>query len=656
MKQNNSEILQLFARKLSICRHKISAEKLAQYLKNGEFGFSFLEEWDRLVTNDTVFAAEVEQLVSHIRSIFIEPHISLRKDGIISNVSIASKMDTRSINATYRDERLWRVKHNNGVEEKAPEFIYTYVYEDELAIYENRFVCYLIDDVLKTISRRLKALSAGIQTLNRKIDSNIPKIAYSSDVYVKYTDTVEPRPLLSSLKDPTICAIQSLLKSKNVLTALTGHELYTTCKRAGVFHIRTLRPTNLLMNDADYNFCYRFCTSYFHESRYIASESSKYINFTLVEIFLALMEEGYTLSSDSQDVIIGEDAQIRLQNLVFEKDLFRIGISQSNTAEFIFDVSEIADNSSAKYLFKIVFPEELENRSLEEYAKELDRNRAEGIARVFLICDQYSVSDQIVTVIAGEPDVGRNLREAIRSITIVAEGVSFLHKKYCPVCGSTYLAPENNDYTCAACNTVYHMFTYEFHDLIWMKRLPDIVERRAKTGEPIATKDDAVTAMAPQEQATKKVILKSFEGRLSQSTQEQKAYYTELKNYLCSFKRIHARLHWNYDSFYLGRDVVFRIAFRGRTMVAYLALDPKDYLDTKYFARDMSEKKKFEKTPVMVKVKSARGVRYAKELIDVICKDLEKRKNYVDQTYDLPTMSDSELLEKGLLKETFVKV
>lgn len=659
MKQNNAEILQLFSRRLAICRHKISAKKLAQYLNNGEFGFSFGKSNDYLMTNDTVFAAETEQLVDHIRAIFNEPHISLKKDHVVRNVSVASKMDTRSVNETYKDEKLWRVKRNTG--NLAPEFIHTYVYEDDLAIYENRFVCYLLDITLDSINKKLKDLCTKLQTLNRKIDQDGRVVAYPSNVYVQYTNEVEECPVLSSATDPDICAIQSLLKSKSILNVLMTHELYIICKKAGPFHIESLHLTNLLAKDSNYYFCYLFYTHYLNEKRYIASESNKYTNFVLVNLFSVLMDAGYTIARDSEDVQIGESTEIKLQNVIFEKGLFRINVTKENVNEVFFTVTETADNSSAKYLFKIVSPDkplDLGDKTLEEYAKELDRNRSADLARVFLICDKDAVSDDVVTVIAGEPDVKQNLAEAIKSITILAESVAFLHKKFCPVCGSSFLAPEGTDYLCSSCNALYHLFNHEFRDLIWIKRLPDVVERKA-TAEEIVVEEEAAAesdAIPTMTQASRKVLLKSFEAKLSQATQEQKEYYAELKNYLLSFKRTNSRMSWSYDSFNVGRNVVCRLAFRGQTMVAYFALDPKDYVDSKYFGHDMNEKKKFEKTPLMVKVKSARGVKFAKELINVVCEGLAPKKNFVAETYDFPYLSDKKLMEKGLIKETFVNI
>ena len=90
-------------------------------------------------------------------------------------------------------------------------------------------------------------------------------------------------------------------------------------------------------------------------------------------------------------------------------------------------------------------------------------------------------------------------------------------------------------------------------------------------------------------------------------------------------------------------------------MVAYLALDPAKYIDTKYHFRDVSDKKKFADTPMMVKIKSERGVKYAIELINVICDGLKSKKDFVPTAYKFKRLSDKKLIENGLAKQVSVK-
>ena len=188
-------------------------------------------------------------------------------------------------------------------------------------------------------------------------------------------------------------------------------------------------------------------------------------------------------------------------------------------------------------------------------------------------------------------------------------------------------------------------------------------EAAAEEVAPTAEADGEAIPVAPViapkleiDDIDRKVIQKSFVGKMSQASKEQKEFYNELKNHILSYNRVNSRVSWHYDSFNIGRQKAIKIAFRGHTMVAFLALDPKKYEGTKYYPHDMSKKKKFADTPMMVKIKSARGVKFAKELVDVVCEGLPAKKNFVPATYKFTRMSDKKLIENGLAKEVFVKI
>ena len=59
---------------------------------------------------------------------------------------------------------------------------------------------------------------------------------------------------------------------------------------------------------------------------------------------------------------------------------------------------------------------------------------------------------------------------------------------------------------------------------------------------------------------------------------------------------------------------------------------------------------------MMIKIKSERGVKFAKELIDVVCKDLQPKKDFAPETYKFPQMSDKKLIENNLAKEVYMKI
>ncbi len=147
-------------------------------------------------------------------------------------------------------------------------------------------------------------------------------------------------------------------------------------------------------------------------------------------------------------------------------------------------------------------------------------------------------------------------------------------------------------------------------------------------------------------------IRRSFMAKLIQSTDDRKRYFSEIKNELLSYKGVKARTSWNLESFNKGRTHLAKVAIRGKTVCLYLALNPVDFIDTKYFYTDVSDKTQFRTVPMMVKVKSSRGVKYAKELIEALAAShgLVKLPSFTPTDYVVPYQTTEELIELGLIK------
>ena len=64
-----------------------------------------------------------------------------------------------------------------------------------------------------------------------------------------------------------------------------------------------------------------------------------------------------------------------------------------------------------------------------------------------------------------------------------------------------------------------------------------------------------------------------------------------------------------------GRKQVAQFLFKGRTLCAAFALDPLEYMATKYHGEDVSGWKRFAKTPMLLRVVSPRKLRYALHLL-----------------------------------------
>ncbi|MBQ9118285.1 MAG: hypothetical protein IJY11_03680 [Clostridia bacterium] len=481
MSQESKKVLSSFTRKLANCRNTVSVKNLVEYFEGGKYGYSIDDGIPTVVTNDFAFADDIANLVTHIRAIFKSPRLFLKKENIIQNVSVATKMDVQSMQATYRDDKNWKV--DGG--EPHPELVHTFAYEDNYAIYENRFVCALIDAVYDIVSKKVNQLCWNFDTLSGKIKSH-KEIPFNSVEFLQFADAQEGIPLLVANDSPEVNVVGSLIKSKKRLQSLRGRELYVQCKKAEKFSLKSVRNTNILTFDADYNFCYNFYLNYLYREPVLATPKQMYFNFVNVNLFRALTLCGYELVEKDATISVSNSIKLRYNEVAFANDLFTITVSPTEEGNLTLKVKANPDFSESTFTVYVVdkgtVTENREFSGINAYARELNENRDESVTRAFLVSDYSPVKETNAFFV--EPsyaDAVKRLQDLVKSCTMLAEGSFYIHSRICPVCGSNLVAPDGNDYTCALCESTYHIFGYGSKMYLWLKLLPDVKTGEAKT-------------------------------------------------------------------------------------------------------------------------------------------------------------------------------
>ena len=145
---------------------------------------------------------------------------------------------------------------------------------------------------------------------------------------------------------------------------------------------------------------------------------------------------------------------------------------------------------------------------------------------------------------------------------------------------------------------------------------------------------------------------KSFLAKMALAEDTVKGYYNELKNALLAYKGVKCRTSWGYEAFNKGRTKLARMDVKTKSLYLYLAIDPQSLVDTKYNFKDMSAKKKYAATPVLMKIRGERKFKHALELIEKICgEELQLKRLETEPTdYRLPMMSQDEMVEAGYVK------
>jgi len=130
-----------------------------------------------------------------------------------------------------------------------------------------------------------------------------------------------------------------------------------------------------------------------------------------------------------------------------------------------------------------------------------------------------------------------------------------------------------------------------------------------------------------------KKIKRKFNTRMMFAPYEAKEYYNDIKNYLVMY-RATSRYSARCETFrYKG--LVAKVALAGKSIKVCLAIDPTSLEGTKYNFKDVSNKKQYEEVPTMIKVRSPRGLKYFKELVDIMMatRGVNPKRNYQPTNY-----------------------
>jgi len=180
----------------------------------------------------------------------------------------------------------------------------------------------------------------------------------------------------------------------------------------------------------------------------------------------------------------------------------------------------------------------------------------------------------------------------------------------------------------------------------------EVVSDKAVITEEVIEENDEETSDEFKFSGNASRLKTSFLCRLIQAEKETADYYSQIKNCLLSYKGVNSRVSWFFDSFNKGRNHCAKLNIRGKTVIMYIALDPKDYSISKYHHTDVSDKAKYAKTPMMLRIRSARALKYATELIAIwMEKNGVKQTEVKDVDYSLPYETNEALLERGLIKK-----
>ncbi len=134
------------------------------------------------------------------------------------------------------------------------------------------------------------------------------------------------------------------------------------------------------------------------------------------------------------------------------------------------------------------------------------------------------------------------------------------------------------------------------------------------------SEDDEITEVKSvvENGVTRYIVVKyskSFLAKLIQSGEQEKRYYSEIKNALLSYNGIKSRVSWKWETFRSGKKTLAKFVMRGKAISVAFALDPDKFEGSEYHIENLVDVKAFSDTPCVYRINNDRRLDYCKELI-----------------------------------------
>ena len=408
-----------------------------------------------------LYIRELKKVIDKITNIVYKPHIVSVEEDIVTRSETAPKVTREGFYETMRDSRLWKQK--NG--EMTPEFVHTVENTDSIETYENKFITLLI----KIIDRESKEL---INNLTPERDSfeqyyQVKGLTFASKSLVTEFNTIGEiyNDFLYKKADSLSESLSLLSKIskriKNIKRTQFYRELENKCDNIQIM------PTNILIHDNIYAYCYRFYKNNLQNFSDTESQDVAYYNYFVISLLYYLSRENLLKIHGKKKVrfTFSHDGRLVLDDVIFQRGLFEFRLNSEKGGLIYLDTT-FALKAESKTLLIPVF----------KYNPEAQRNLAaieDDDAHKIIVANSNLTDDyqDILTYKYTNDKRDYALKNLIGSLGLVFETESEQYDEICPICGKTSLYMRDADYICNSCHSRYQITKRFTKNILWIKSL-----------------------------------------------------------------------------------------------------------------------------------------------------------------------------------------
>ena len=371
---------------------------------------------------DIALFNELSFILSVILSIIAKPHLNTKSDEVIARSGEVSALCEEDFQKTLRDSSIWR---NEGNGKLLPEYLYYHKYEDEIRIYENIFIVYLVNEI-NALAHQYSALYVSLLSV---ADHETNVLLVDDTAQMKAMDEVN----------------FVLHRIEQIKNTYFYKEVSKAKSRPKVFN-----PTNILLKDRLYNICFKFYKKLFIYQEEGGLDKDLFIYYYVL-ILRKLRENDFRLNDCKEKVFVKNELVIP-SKVSMANNNYQIEVeSRTDKNLFIFNYSEKDGSNKATHLLYIKSdysaPFEYEDIGEEYFVVSI-----ETLSLWYL---SMLLNGKLVKINKTFKSEMEMIRTFVDSHHYVVSASEKIYSSYCPSCKGKDLSENNGFFICADCGAVY---------------------------------------------------------------------------------------------------------------------------------------------------------------------------------------------------------
>ncbi len=434
------------------------------------------------IADDLSWIEDFANTLGYIQRILGNEHLHVKYEKHIVKVHTASRLDSEGVALTLKEPRLWK----NSDKGPRPESVYMTVFEDEYAIYENRFIKMLIDEIIRYLSGTLAELSTSLGNLRAYFGSRLTAAGAlrMSDEGGQAAKNADDKRVLADEENPIVAVYERVEELLKRALKFKNSTLYRECQGKPISG--AIQPTNILTKNPAYRECYlfykRFCAMSGHNKHL---ENTLFDN-GILRLLYATYRNGYRIVEKSEIMRFSDGGRI-CKKVDLQKDGFLIEVSALNKREILLTsfmrkngtkskaTKNAEEETDRRYVSKVMI--RISDGDGENGGVLADLYRKEKIAQGYddaylAMYSRNPIDADGVINFANKGDFGcRAVEDFVRSLTMQLAGAHKVFGKRCPVCGTKCVDTGESVLSCVNCGSTWSLVQDGETEKVWVKRI-----------------------------------------------------------------------------------------------------------------------------------------------------------------------------------------